>query len=781
MSTVLFGRSFALPAAVSTRSRRFAACVGATSLAFLTSLAAGQATTTPETPATQIATAAGTPSGLSTKSSIVDLADQAWKEARAGQNKELIETLGDAPPAGLTPGLTQFRSNVDSLNKNLAKREETRQKKASEATEKMEKALAKNTPDGLSDALRYSVELYLLSTDKDGYKRDPKTLSLIERASAAAKEAEAKGDWFTANELFYRLNGLLEEEGNYRNDLKRLGQRLMMLRMYAPEEFWKLRNSERIKENKTPLPPYNGLGEDYREKLSKVSRPMVARAIYAAVKQQIDKPAMSKLILGGLDSVRTLITTNDLQRVFNGLGNAVARDAMLAMLDQKAARFANSQTPVVMDDVTNLIDELVQTSKSTIALPENVVLHEFGNGVMGKLDDFSAIIWPDEVARFDRMTQGNFRGVGIQIQMDDESQLIKVVTPIEGSPAQRAGIRTGDFIKKINGQSAVGINLNQAVDLITGEVDSHVNVTMERPDGSDADGKALSKELDFDLVRAVIPIHSVKGWRRVGVREDDWDWFVDRPNQIGYIRLTQFTEDTTTDLRAAIQRMRKDGGLNGLIVDLRFNPGGLLTEAVSVSNTFIDAGVIVSTNGTVPGERKSATPGYALTKDVPVVFLINEGSASASEIVSGAIRHYSDKGDISAAIIGQRSFGKGSVQNVWSIADNGEAKMKLTTQYYYLPDNRRLHRTPGSSNWGVDPHLKVEDLVENTSDAQKLRMDADVIPIDEHGKMVESKTPRPDPQKLLDDGIDLQLQHALAILQAKASAKGAAEHVRLAQ
>src|SRR5262249_36745097 len=159
--------------------------------------------------------------------------------------------------------------------------------------------------------------------------------------------------------------------------------------------------------------------------------------------------------------------------------------------------------------------QLIVADEHTVNVGDKVVLHEFGNGAMSRLDDFSAIIWPDELARFDRMTQGQFRGVGVQIQIDDESQMIKVVTPLEGTPAQRAGIRSGDLIKKIDGKDAVGISLNQAVDLITGPVDSKVVMTMQRKtEKSDEQGKDISQDIDFNLVRAIIPIVSVKGWKR---------------------------------------------------------------------------------------------------------------------------------------------------------------------------------------------------------------------------------------------------------------------------
>src|SRR5262249_2489106 len=152
---------------------------------------------------------------------------------------------------------------------------------------------------------------------------------------------------------------------------------------------------------------------------------------------------------------------------------------------------------------------------------------------------------------------------------------------------------------------------------------------------------------------------SVKGWNRKGAKEDDWDWFIDKDHGIGYLRLTQFTDKTTTELRSAVADM-KAHGLNGMILDLRYNPGGLLTEAVSVANTFTDKGVIVSPGGNGATEpARSATPGESMLGNPPLVVLINQGSASASEIVSGAIRHYADMGEVNALLLGDRSFGKG--------------------------------------------------------------------------------------------------------------------------
>lgn len=716
-----------------------------------------------QTAATQVAT-------------VGDLSTRVWSAARSNNPGDLLSLSHELDGEQLHESLDSLRAAFASLEANIAKREATRAEKIAEVETKLAEKIDQTEPVAISDALKFAVELYMLTPQdaKPALLQQPRIVELAKRADAAAHEAEARGDWFTANELFWRLNVLLEETGTYKGDVKRLGQRLSMIRLYAPERFWELRNDERIRDGKDPLPAYNGLGEDYRAKLDGVDELTVARAIFSATRQQIDRVPMRDALIGGLEAIGVMVTTSDLRKTFESLDDAEGRAKMLAFISDRTDELKNPNTIVSNNTLIDVIKDTIAAGKSTVRLPETAILHEFGNGAMQKFDEFSAIIWPDELARFNRMTQGNFRGVGIQIQMDDDSQMIKVVTPIEGTPAQRAGIRQGDRISRIDGKSAVGITVNQAVDLITGPADTGVTLTVERPTGeTDENGKDLFKEIDFPLKRQLIPLATVKGWKRNGVREDQWDWYIDPVAGIGYVRLLQFTEDTTKDLHAAISQMRAAGSLRGMILDLRFNPGGLLTEAVSVANTFIREGTIVSTQGTTPGETKRATPSGARLAGVPVVVLINEGSASASEIVSGAIRHYADKGDIDAVVVGQRSFGKGSVQNVFDLAEN--AKMKLTTQHYKLPDGRILHRRPGDSTWGVDPNLRVEMLPEQEVDALKLRQDADVLPIDEHGNIVVSKTPPPDPRKLIDDGVDLQLQHALLLLQTRVAAAGNAQ------
>jgi carboxyl-terminal processing protease len=373
-------------------------------------------------------------------------------------------------------------------------------------------------------------------------------------------------------------------------------------------------------------------------------------------------------------------------------------------------------------------------------------------------------------------------GVGIQIEFDETSN-VRVVSPLEGTPAQRAGVHPGDVLKKVDGRVIFGLSLDQAVDVITGPAGSDVVLTMTRklPDQKDEKGDPKTQDIDFKLTRAIIKVGSAKGWTRSGVKEDDWNWFIDKDSGIGYVRLTQFAETTGREFDDAISAMRKQG-LNGLIFDLRFDPGGLLDQAVRIARRFIDTpnayvvamrgpdGKIVSPEETLPERARLAS--------TPIIVLINVGSASASEIVSGALKCFQRGGQLDGKldclVLGARSFGKGSVQNVWGLT--ADSMMKVTTQYYVIPNGTILHRRPGSETWGVEPNLKVEMLPKQTVEAVLLRRNADVVALDENGKVMQTaSTPHADPQDLLTKGTDLQLETALLLMKAKVASSAAAQ------
>ena len=301
------------------------------------------------------------------------------------------------------------------------------------------------------------------------------------------------------------------------------------------------------------------------------------------------------------------------------------------------------------------------------------------NGMLTSLDPHSSYMDAKAYQDMQVQTKGEFGGLGIEVTEEDGA--IKVVTPIDDTPAAKAGILSGDIIIGIDGDSVQGFTLDQAVDKMRGAVNSAVKLKIVR--GASKESK------EFKIVRDVIKVQSV----RSHVQDND----------IGYVRITQFTEQTADGLKAAMEKFKTDvpaDKFKGYILDLRNNPGGLLDQSIEVVNAFIDKGEIVSTRGRNPddAQRFNARPGSDLSGGKPVVVLINGGSASASEIVSGALQDHKR-----ATLIGTRSFGKGSVQTIMPLGENGA--LRLTTARYYTPSGRSIQAK------GIEPDIQIlEDV-----------------------------------------------------------------------
>ena len=323
----------------------------------------------------------------------------------------------------------------------------------------------------------------------------------------------------------------------------------------------------------------------------------------------------------------------------------------------------------IFGDVFERVRAQYVTPPDEEKLVENAI-----NGMLTSLDPHSTYMNAKDAADMQTQTRGEFGGIGIEVTMEEE--LVKVITPIDDTPGSKAGILAGDFISEIDGESVRGLKLEEAVEKMRGAVNTPIKLTILR--------KGADKPIELSIVREIIPIRAVKS--RV---EGD----------VGYLRVISFTEKTYDDLEAAIAKIQKEvpaDKLKGFVLDLRLNPGGLLDQAIYVSDAFLERGEVVSTRSRDPEDtrRFNASAGD-LTDGKPLVVLVNGGSASASEIVAGALQDLKR-----ATVLGTRSFGKGSVQTIIPMGEKGA--LRLTTALYYTPSGRSIQGT------GIEPDIKVE-------------------------------------------------------------------------
>jgi len=367
------------------------------------------------------------------------------------------------------------------------------------------------------------------------------------------------------------------------------------------------------------------------------------------------------------------------------------------------------------------------------------------NGMLSSLDPHSSYLSPDDAAAMRVQTRGEFGGLGIEVTQEDG--FVKVVSPIDGTPAEAAGIEAGDFITHVDGESVLGLTLDEAVEMMRGPVGSEIIITVVR--------EGTAEPFDVSIIRDTIRLTAVRS-RLEG--------------ESVVLRVTTFNDQTFSNLEASLQEQVDAAGgidrVNGIVLDLRNNPGGLLTQAIRVSDAFLEKGEIVSTRSRDPedGERYNATPGD-LAEGKPIVVLINGGSASASEIVAGALQDHRR-----AIVVGTKSFGKGSVQTVMPL--RGDGAMRLTTARYYTPSGRSIQALGVSPDIVVQQPSRVDATEEAEEDAARRarseadlrgRLDNDSLSEDEIRQIEEDRAKADAAARLREE--DYQLAYAIDILK----------------
>lgn len=568
----------------------------------------------------------------------------------------------------------QAESWLESFRARSSDRDQLRENTFSWNVEKAKAALAENK---VFLALSFAAQASEYAKNESEFADEVWVGELRQRAVAEA-DLEMKAEhWTRALSFYHQLLRIFEDDTQLDGMRDQASKRARLEFLYAKDE-------------------------DVKRRLKDVSYDLFENAVRMIDDSYYERPNFKEMAAGALDNLVALCNTTklyDASSVFDGIANPSAREHFLSKLEQ-ARRKVNEEDDFDAKDLLRLFRDVRKSCRESVSLPDELLIVEFSEGALEKLDDFTSIVWPADAVEFDKMMIGNFFGVGIQLGVDELTSRLKVVTPLENSPALRAGVQPDDLIIEVNGVDTSDWTTDKAVREITGMEGTDVTLTMFRP--------RTGQKLPFTLKRSEINLTTIRGVDRADKTGNAWNFMLDPAAGVAYIQLTGFNPDSQSELTEAL-KAAKSQGMRGLILDLRNNPGGLLDVAVSTVSTFLKDGTVVWTKGRREARQELEVSGEPSFGDLPLVVMVNEGSASASEILSGALKDHGR-----AVVLGERTFGKGSVQRVLRLDRSllnpntpPAARLKLTTALYYLPSNRSPHRQAGAKEWGVDPTWNV--------------------------------------------------------------------------
>jgi carboxyl-terminal processing protease len=531
---------------------------------------------------------------------------------------------------------------------------------------------------------------------------EPFTQQTFQKAIDKASEFESKGEWLDAYAICYSwLQAIDEANEAYSEHAEQLIEKAEIAASFQDSP------CESRQER------YEGVKKEMFERSIDALRFNYVSSIIDYRQMAIKAIKRCKLI-GEVTSLSPIVRRSLAE---SGVSSNESRfsawsSGLAAILDETE----NSPMEVSRDKFIDIFEKVLELNTTTMELPPQVLITHFAEASLSALDPYTIMVWPKQIEDFEKSMTSEFTGIGIEISKEKGQLMVMSLLP--DTPAYNSGLDAEDVIEKVDGVETKDMSLSCAVKNITGPAGTEVKLTVRRA--------GENETRDITITRAKITVPTIRGWRRTETGK--WLYMIDEREKIGYVRITSFSEKTASNLEDVLNGLEAEG-LNGLILDLRFNPGGLLNMAAEVADAFLEEGLIVVTR---PRSWVSSTYAWAHKEgthpNYPLVVLINNYSASASEIVAGAL---ADPHHKRASLVGERTHGKGAVQGIISYPKGG-AQLKYTMAYYYLPSGQRVKsrdaaKKEGVKDWGVGPNIEVKLRSDEMKKMFDVQRDNDVL------------------------------------------------------
>jgi len=556
-----------------------------------------------------------------------------------------------------------------------------------------------NDVNGIVKALSVITAAYNFADEqqKQSLLEEPFVKHTIQKALEKAAEFESKGKWLEAYTSCYSwLQSIMPDNKQYSEHAEQLIEKANIVASLQDSPCETRQQRYKNINDKMFIRAIDALHFnyvniiDYRQMALKALRRCRTLAeVMSLMEQQDTSLASEPSNRNGADE--TAGASASRQQVYETQKLAAWSAALSALMDE----INQSPMGISKDKFINVFEKVLSLNSTTVELPREIVIAQFADAALSALDPYTVMVWPQQVKSFEKTMTNEFTGIGIEISK--ERGLLTVASLLPGTPAYNSGLDAGDIIEEVDGVPTKDMSLVCAVRRITGPAGTKVTLTVRRP--------GQKERRKISITRAKITVPTIRGWKRTEAGR--WLYMLDEADKIGYVRITSFSGTTANDLEQVLNELESQG-LAGLILDLRFNSGGLLDSAVAVVDKFIEEGLIVKTQprfipSYATAKKKGTHPNY------PLVVLVNQYSASASEIVAGALQ---DKAYKRAILVGERTHGKGSVQGITSYPGGG-AQLKYTMAYYHLPSGQRVKsrdevKEEGGNDWGIGPDIVVK-------------------------------------------------------------------------